>query len=104
MIAPNSGETWAKKRCETMSAPWASAATRSWRLGRSGVRPWAARWALTRHRTDRSTVAAGASPAATVVAAQGGDAAYEAVGVPSRAMARRRGAATAVRIHRGGTG
>src|ERR687884_607045 len=99
-MAPNSGETWAKKRWETMSAPWASAATRSWRFARSGASPWAARWALTRHWTDRSTVAAGAWPAATVVAAQGADAAYEAVGVPRRAIARR-GATTAARGRRG---
>src|SRR4051794_36471959 len=103
VTAPEKGETWAKKRWATMSAPCASAATRSWRLGRRARSAWAARSALTRHRTADSTVAAGAWPAATVVAAQGGDAAYEAVGVPSTAIARRRGVATAARSRRGRT-
>src|SRR3954465_10984630 len=49
-MAPANGETWAKKRCATMSAPWRTAAMRSGRLARSGRSPWAARCWLTRQR------------------------------------------------------
>src|SRR3954471_22857471 len=87
-----------------MSAPWRSAATRSWRLARSGLSPWAARSALTRQRTARPTVAAGAWPAATVVATQGGDAAGVG-GANSSAAASARGVAMAAAMsRRGGTG
>src|SRR4051794_2841616 len=102
-MAPPDGETWAKKRFETMSRPWRSAATRSCALGRRGLRPCAARSALTRQRTARPTAAAGAWPAATVVAAQGGDAAWVG-GANNRAATRARGVAMAAAMsRRGGT-
>src|SRR3954452_23852506 len=103
-MAPNAGETWAKNWLATMSEPWRSAATRSSRLGRSGLRPCAARWALTRQRTARPTVAAGAWPAATVVAAQGGDAGWGGDANSSAAVTARGVAMTAAMSRRGGTG
>src|SRR3954447_25447106 len=87
-----------------MSAPWLSAASRSSRLARSGASPWAARRALTRQRTARPTVAAGAWPAATVVAAQGGDAAWVGGANNSAEITARGVAMTAAMSHRGGTG
>src|SRR3954454_9374707 len=103
-MAPNAGETWAKNWLMTMSEPWRSAATRSSRLGRSGSRRCAVRWALTRQRTARPTAAAGAWPAATVVAAQGGYAAWVG-GANNRAAITARGVAmTAATSRRGGTG
>src|SRR4051812_41141145 len=103
-MAPADGETWAKKRFETMSRPWRSAATRSGALGRSGLRPCAVRWALTRQRTARPTAAAGAWPAATVVAAQGGYAAWVGGANNRAAITARGGAMTAATSRRGGTG
>src|SRR3954451_64955 len=103
-MAPNAGETWGKNWFVTMSVPCLSAATRSWWLGRSGFRPCAARWALTRQRTAWPTVAAGAWPAATVVAAQGGDAAGGAGADSSAAITARGVAMTAAMSRRGGTG
>src|SRR3954452_20178963 len=102
-MAPNAGETWAKNWLMTMSEPWRSAATRSSRLGRSGSRRCAARWALTRQRTARPTVAAGAWPAATVVAAQGGDAAWEGAAKRRATIAARGATAVAANSRRGGT-
>src|SRR3954452_16219597 len=87
-----------------MSAPWLSAASRSSPLGCSGASPWAARRALTRQRTARPTVAAGAWPAATVVAAQGGDAAWVGDANNSAAVTARGVAMTAAMSRRGGTG
>src|SRR4051794_23259357 len=103
-MAPNAGETCAKNWLMTMSEPWRSAATRSSRLGRSGFSPCAARWAFTRQRTAWPTVAAGAWPAATVVAAQGGDAAWVGGANSSAAITARGVAMTAVMGRRGGTG
>src|SRR3954469_14844240 len=103
-MAPPDGETWAKKRFETMSRPWRSAATRSGALGRSGFRPCAVRWGLAGEGTARAAAAAGAWPAATVVAAQGGYAAWVG-GANNRAAITARGVAmTAAMSRRGGTG
>src|SRR3954449_6712505 len=87
-----------------MSAPWLSAASRNSRLGCSGASPCAARRALTRQRTARPTVAAGAWPAATVVAAQGGDAAWVGGANNSAAITARGVATIAAASRRGGTG
>src|SRR4051794_40527388 len=86
-----------------MSAPWLSAASRNSRLGCSGASPCAARRALTRQREARPTVAAGAWPAATVVAGQGGDAAWVGGANNSAAITARGVAMTAAMSRRGGT-
>src|SRR5689334_12393943 len=88
-----------------MSLPWLSAATRRLRLGRSGDRPCAIRWPLTRQRIARPTVAWGASDAATSVAAQWGvPAALEVDVRVSQTIVERRTAAIVGRRRRGERG